>query len=106
VVGGWRWLSPATSREPQLLFFLGPEPARAGTSLPWPDARPQGGVALDLRIRPAALGAMGLLPAELPLLVRRSDQLSLLSGVGQGVGRGGGRSGSLSGSLQLPSRLR
>ncbi len=106
VVGGWRWLSPASSREPQLLFFLGPEPSRAGTSLAWPDARPQGGVALDLRIRPAALGALGLLPADLPLLVRRSDQLSLLSGVGQGVGRGGGRSGSLSGSLQLPSRLR
>lgn len=106
VVGGWRWLSPAPSRQPQLLFFLGPEPARAGDSSPWPDASLQEGVALNLRIRPAALAALGLLPAELPLLVRRSEQLNLFSGIGQGAGRGDGRSGSLSGSLQLSSPLR
>lgn len=106
VVGGWRWLSPASSREPQLLFFLGTEPALAEKSLLWPDAQPRGGVALELRIRPSALESLGLLPTDLPLLVRRSEQLSLLSGADRGMVRGGGRSGSLSGSLRLPSRLR
>lgn len=74
IVGGWRWINPS-NREPQLLFFLGPVPAepllpiaQGERGLPEP-----GG--LRLRSRPDALQALGLLPADVPELVRRADQL-------------------------------
>jgi len=74
VVGGWRWIRRSQA-DPQLLFFLGPVPAepllsigQAGRPLP-----PAG--ELRLRSRPDALQSLGLLPAQVPELVRRSDQL-------------------------------
>jgi hypothetical protein len=73
-VGGWRWITPANG-ESQLLFFLGPPPR--------PPLLPMGGfgtplpatVDLRLRARPASLDDLGLLPPDMPELVRRSDQL-------------------------------
>ncbi len=76
VVGGWRWL-PTVAGEAQLLLFLGPVPqtplARiGGAAHPLPAA---GG--LQLRSRPAALARFGMLPPDVPELVRRSSQLEL-----------------------------
>jgi hypothetical protein len=74
IVGGWRWITPP-QRDPQLLLFLGPVPAdpllpigQIDTPLPAPGA-------LRLRSRPQALQALGLLPPDVPELVRRADQL-------------------------------
>ncbi|MCP9850133.1 hypothetical protein [Cyanobium sp. Morenito 9A2] len=100
VVGGWRWVNPATAGEPQLLFFLGPDPSIAGSTAPWPDARAQGRAAMELLARPSALAAQGLLPGDLPALVQRAERLSLFSGAGSAGSNG------LSGSLQLPSQPR
>jgi hypothetical protein len=85
VVGGWRWLA-APGRAAQLLLFLGPPPQAAvpmGTAtgeLPAPGQ-------VTLRVRPVALDRLGLLPPEMPQLVRRSEQLWLeaepLAGVRQ-----------------------
>lgn len=78
VVGGWRWITPARL-QPQLLLFLGPAPsgpllpiAADGRQLPGPGA-------LRLRSRPEALQALGLLPTDVPELVRRSDQLWMVA---------------------------
>ncbi len=72
-VGGWRWLSDP-GRTPQLLLFLGPAPQVA---LPIPISshlRPGPGQ-LWLRLRPQALGTLGLLPQEMPALLQRSSHL-------------------------------
>ncbi len=72
-VGGWRWVADP-GRAPQLLLFLGPPPQVA---LPIPVSgsfRPGQGQ-LWLRLRPQALGALGLLPQEIPGLLQRSGQL-------------------------------
>lgn len=78
IVGGWRWVTPSR-RAPQLLVFLGPVPAdpllpiaRADQPLPGP-----GG--LRLRSRPDALQELGLLPPDVPELVRRADQLWMVA---------------------------
>jgi hypothetical protein len=73
VVGGWRWISPARGPA-QLLLFLGPVPR---LPLPMVGADPLGPPAggLLLRARPSSLDALGLLPPEMPQLVRLSDQL-------------------------------
>lgn len=78
IVGGWRWISPAQG-EPQLLFFLGPVPAEP--LLPIPDVKRAlpGAGGLRLRSRPEALHKLGLLPADVPELVRRSDQLWMVA---------------------------
>lgn len=78
IVGGWRWLTPL-KREPQLLFFLGPVPddalqpvLLAARPLPGPGV-------LRLRSRPDALQSLGLLPRQVPELVRRADQLWMVA---------------------------
>ena len=74
VVGGWRWI-PGTGKEAQLLLFLGPVPPSLPPIPPGAAERPPAGEVL-LRVRPRALDALGLLPVEMPALVRRADQLA------------------------------
>jgi len=75
-LGGWRWVVPASGGAPQLLFVL-------GAGLPGAErfaaARPPAGGGLNLRARPVALAALGLLPQDLPAVARRSSQLEILS---------------------------
>lgn len=97
VVGGWRWLRPPAA-DPQLLLFLGPEPA--GSEL----ARLQPS---QLRVRPQALGRLGLLPPALPLPLQQADQLTLVAVSGDGAAPGRPLSAplsQLSGRLQLQPR--
>ncbi|MCP9774477.1 hypothetical protein [Cyanobium sp. WAJ14-Wanaka] len=71
LLGGWRWLVQA-GRDPELLVFLGPD--QAG-----PD--PAGSYTqTELRLRPAALARLNLLPPDLPGAVQRSVQLELAAG--------------------------
>lgn len=70
VVGGWRWQSPA-GQPPTLQLFLGPEPLRSAQPQPIPAG------ALQLRLRPAAMASSGLLPAELPAVIRQASQLQV-----------------------------
>ena len=89
LAGGWRWMP---GRQ-QLLLFLGPVP----TSLPL--SPPLAEASWRLRLRPQAMAKAGLLPAELPPVVRRSQQLELL-GRAAGV-RPGERQSALAGQLDL-----
>lgn len=82
VVGGWRWLQAADGR-PQLLFFLGPPPPLAA-AMGEETLRPNLGE-LRLRARPTALEAAGLLPPQLPPLLRRSEQLWVEAGPPTGL---------------------
>lgn len=80
IVGGWRWINPARSqRDPQLLFFLGPAPARPLLPIPEAARTLPGPGGLRLRSRPEALQTLGLLPAQMPELVRRSEQLWMVA---------------------------
>jgi hypothetical protein len=110
VVGGWRWL-PAPGRDARLLLFLGPPPearrAPGGTvpgADPLRDSPPsqvKGPGELTLRVRPAALDQLGLLPPEMPLLVRRSEQLSLEAAPLTGSARASDPISRLRGRLQV-----
>jgi hypothetical protein len=89
VVGGWRWLP-----QRQLVLFLGPVPSRI------PASPALIGAEWRLRLRPAAMASAGLLPSNLPAVLRRAEQLDLL---GQPVGlRSGERQSALVGRLTLP----
>jgi hypothetical protein len=72
VVGGWRWVQ-SVEGQVEVLFFLGPTPPLVMPieQLTQPPARDE----LRLRARPDALAALGLLPAQMPQLVQRSEQL-------------------------------
>ena len=102
MVGGWRWLR-GPAGEGQLVLFLGPEPARIEPIPAGAAERPAPGQ-LVLQVRPQAMAGLGLLPAEMPPLVLRSEQLVLRTfPQGQGRGRSGaGAFSLLSGALQLP----
>jgi hypothetical protein len=101
-VGGWRWVLPR-SAAPQLLVYLGPEPTGSvstNTSLQ------VGAFESQLRVRPAALAAAGLLPPDMPLLVQQASQLSLVassSALGKRVL--GSPLSQLTGTLQVQPRL-
>ena len=89
LAGGWRWLP---GRQ-QLLLFLGPVPTSLPLSPPLVEA------SWRLRLRPQPMAKAGLLPAELPPVVRRSQQLVL---VGRAAGaRPGERQSALAGQLDL-----
>lgn len=98
VVGGWRWLV-GSDGQPQLLLFLGPPPPSA---LPMPVVPSRGGQGsqLALRVRPAALEALGLMPEAMPPLVRQAAQVWIDSGV-QDPGSPQGEISPLTGRLQL-----
>ena len=76
VVGGWRWLAAPRGHDAEVLFFLGPAPAqvRLMPTNAFPRER-----SLQLRARPQALDQLGLLPAEMPAVIRRSEQLWTLT---------------------------
>jgi hypothetical protein len=78
IVGGWRWITPA-QRDPQLLFFLGPVPADPLLPIAQDAGALPGPGGLRLRSRPEGLQALGLLPADVPELVRRADQLWMVA---------------------------
>jgi hypothetical protein len=78
IVGGWRWITSAR-RDPQLLFFLGPVPADPLLAIGTAEHPLPGPGALRLRSRPQALQSLGLLPADVPELVRRADQLWMVA---------------------------
>ncbi len=73
VLGGWRWIGE-TGPAPQLLLFLGPAPSRGQPMATRGEGIPADGELL-LRVRPQGLDLLGLLPDQMPDLVRRSDQL-------------------------------
>ena len=72
VVGGWRWIAAPRGHDAEVLFFLGPAPTqvRLMPTQAFPRER-----TLQLRARPQALDQLGLLPAEMPAVVRSSEQL-------------------------------
>ncbi len=72
VVGGWRWMAAPRGQDAEVLFFLGPAPAqvRLMPTQAFPRER-----SLQLRARPQALDQLGLLPPEMPAVLRGSDQL-------------------------------
>jgi len=72
-VGGWRWLQ-GSDGQPQLLLFLGPPPPTVLPMVVVPAQQVQPSQ-LALRVRPAALDALGLLPEEMPALARRASQV-------------------------------
>jgi hypothetical protein len=77
VVGGWRWLREPGG-DPQVLLFLGPDPARpkadGGSATP---LSPGGRGLLRLRLRPKDLASLGLLPPDLPKPVQAASQLAI-----------------------------
>ena len=76
VVGGWRWLAAPRGQDAEVLFFLGPAPTQVGLmpTQAFPRER-----TLQLRARPQALDQLGLLPPEIPAVVRSSEQLWTLT---------------------------
>jgi hypothetical protein len=72
VVGGWRWIAAPRGHDAEVLFFLGPAPVqvRLMPTQAFPRDR-----SLQLRARPQALDQLGLLPPEMPAVIRSSDQL-------------------------------
>ena len=100
IVGGWRWITSA-QRDPQLLFFLGPVPAEPLLPIARADSQLPGPGGLRLRSRPDALQALGLLPAEVPELVRRADQLWMVAEPPLGADPATALS-RLSGGLRVP----
>ncbi|WP_411867476.1 hypothetical protein [Vulcanococcus limneticus] len=113
VVGGWRWSLPrggGSAQQPRLLLSLGPVPAvtaqSPGQAAQGTDAGAAVGAAgegstdLILRLRPAALARLGLLPEALPPLVRRASQVELL-----GLSAPADRRGSTGPQLGLAGRL-
>lgn len=72
-VGGWLWIRDQ-ARSPQLLLFLGPAPLAPLPIPPGPALRPGTGE-LWMRLRPAALASLGLLPPDMPQLLQRSSQI-------------------------------
>jgi hypothetical protein len=91
VVGGWQWQT--TSK--QLLLFLGPRPTPPVPYVPFTSE-----IVGMVRARPTALAERGLLPPDLPEVVKRSKWLWFTSAPVPGFGRTAALS-RLQGSLVL-----
>jgi hypothetical protein len=98
VVGGWRWLQ-GRDGQPQLLLFLGPPPPAVLPMAMVPGQRVEHSE-LALRVRPAALDVLGMLPEEMPSLARRASQVWINSHPDDPAASGDGIS-LLTGRLQL-----
>ncbi|WP_216903238.1 hypothetical protein [Synechococcus sp. CCY 9618] len=90
VLGGWRWIGE-TGPTPQLQLFLGPVPSRGAPIVTTTTGdQASGDGALRMQVRPQALDLLGLLPEQMPELVRRSDQLWMEAAPLQPGGRSAG----------------
>jgi hypothetical protein len=96
VVGGWFWSSGKGSNE-QITLFLGPPPAQQGGVLP---ERFLKGDGMLLMARPQKLATLGLLPPDLPEVVKRSAWLWFASEPFPGTGKDAPLS-QLQGTLML-----
>jgi hypothetical protein len=96
-LGGWVWQKGTVKGNDQITLFLGPQPSQL---LPWLGPDPLGKEALLLMARPRALADLGLLPPDLPEVVRRSTTLWISAGPFPGYGQAAPLS-QLLGSLEL-----
>lgn len=96
-LGGWGWQKGRLKGTDQITLFLGPQPSGLQ---PWagPEAAGKGG--LVMMARPKALADLGLLPPDLPEVVRRSSSLWIQAGPFPGYGQGAPLS-RLQGSLEI-----
>lgn len=97
VVGGWHWLS-RTGGAPELLLFLGPEPAAAEAGKVPPVAPPAAALLLTMVLQPRALAELGLMPPALPSPLLQAQQLTV---VAQGSSEASSPISGLWGRLQL-----
>jgi hypothetical protein len=95
--GGWVWQKGKVKGNDQITLFLGPQPSAL---VPWPGPDPAVKEGLLLMARPQALSDLGLLPPDLPEVVRRSASLWISAGPFPGYGREAPLS-QLQGSLEL-----
>ena len=100
VLGGWRWI-PSPPGSSNLVLFVGAPPT-AAVALPPLGERP-GTTLMLLRLRPRPLAERGLLPAQLPELVRQARQLQVHALARQGRGSEAAFS-LLTGQLQVGPR--
>jgi hypothetical protein len=96
IVGGWLWSSSTGSNE-QITLFLGPPPAQPARFLP---ERLLKGNGMLLLARPQKLASLGLLPPDLPEVVKRSAWLWFASDSFPGTGKDAPLS-QLQGTLML-----
>lgn len=97
-LGGWIWNAGQNQRgEEQITLFLGPQPSQL---VPWQGGTSGGKEDLLLVARPNALADLGLLPPDLPEVVRRSTSLWVSADPFPGYGQGAPLS-QLQGSLEL-----
>ncbi|MEB3361122.1 MAG: hypothetical protein VKI42_03235 [Synechococcaceae cyanobacterium] len=100
VLGGWRWI-PSRPGSSNLVLFLGASPTPPVALTPLGE-RP-GTTLMLLRLRPRQLAERGLLPAQLPELVRQAWQLQAHGLSRQGKG-GDAAFSLLTGQLQVGPR--
>lgn len=96
VVGGWLWSSGKGSNE-QITLFLGPPPSQPGRVFPERFLKGEG---MLLMARPQKLATLGLLPPDLPEVVKRSAWLWFASEPFPGTGKDASLS-QLQGTLML-----
>lgn len=75
VVGGWRWISRAGAA-PELVLFLGPEPAPAPSV---PVAPGADAPLLRLDLQPRGLAGLGLMPPSLPAPLVNAERFTVVA---------------------------
>jgi hypothetical protein len=96
-LGGWGWQKGTGKGADQITLFLGPQPS---TLQAWPGPNGVGKDGMVLVARPRTLADLGLLPPDLPEVVRRSSSLWISAGPFPGYGQGAPLS-RLLGSLEI-----